>query len=98
MPLNHTAAEFKPVRSEPIEIPLPDDPFAQDIGDIALSPQEAAELEEVQSWVEMMADFEESEGDHLIAMAMRYADKQRIHDAKHMSTQMGVPAHRSPAH
>jgi len=40
---------------------------------MALSPEDAAELEEVQSWVEMMADFEESEGDHLIALAMRSA-------------------------
>jgi hypothetical protein len=56
--------------------------FAQ----IAISPEEAEELERVQSWVEMMADFEESEGDHLIAMAMKYSDKRRIQDmSKHRS-------------
>jgi len=38
---------------------------------MALSPEDAAELEEVEQWVQMMADFEESEGDHLIALAMR---------------------------
>jgi hypothetical protein len=34
----------------------------------------------------MMADFKESEGDHLIAMAMKYSDKRRIQDmSKHRS-------------
>lgn len=53
---------------------------------IALSPEEAEELENVQDWVEMMADFEEQEGDHLIALGLkRSSDKRRIHDLKHRS-------------
>lgn len=50
---------------------------------IAISPEEAEELENVQNWVELMADFEQSEGEHLIAMAMKYADKKRLQDLKH---------------
>lgn len=36
-----------------------------------LSPEDAAELDEVQGWLELMAELEQSESDHLIAMAMR---------------------------
>lgn len=36
MPLNPTAAEFKPSRSEPISIAgLPSDPFGQDVPDVS---------------------------------------------------------------
>lgn len=38
---------------------------------MAMSPEDAAELEDVQSWLELMADFEESEADHLVAMALK---------------------------
>mmetsp|Transcript_1696 Transcript_1696/g.3499 ORF Transcript_1696/g.3499 Transcript_1696/m.3499 type:complete len:104 (-) Transcript_1696:86-397(-) len=68
--------------SYPVNIPLPDDPFAQEYDDMAISPDEAEELENVQSWVEMMADLEESEGDHLIAMALKFSDKKRIHELR----------------
>lgn len=97
MPLNPSAAEFKP-SSKPISIPLPDDPWAQESGDVAMSPEDALELEEVQSWVEMMADFEESEGDHLIALAMRYADKHRIQDAKQRAFQAGLVPSKAHGH
>jgi len=49
---------------------------------MAISPDEAEELENVQSWVEMMADLEESEGDHLIAMALKFSDKKRIYELR----------------
>lgn len=57
---------------------------------VALSPEDAAELEEVDHWVQMMADFEESEGDHLIALAMRFADKSRIQDVKQRAAHAGM--------
>jgi len=44
----------------------------------------------VEHWVQMMADFEESEGDHLIAMAMRFADKARIQDVKQRAAHAGM--------
>lgn len=73
-------------KSKSIAIPLPEDPFSQECDDIALSPEEADELENVQDWVELMADFEEQEGDHLIALGLkRSSDKRRIHDLKHRS-------------
>ena len=37
----------------------------------SVSPDEALELEAVDEWLEMMADFESAESDHLIALAMR---------------------------
>ena len=37
MPLNPSAAEFKPA-SQPISIPLPDDPWAQEAGDVSVLP------------------------------------------------------------
>lgn len=37
----------------------------------SLSPEDALELDEVDNWLEMMADFESAESDHLIALAMR---------------------------
>ena len=40
--------------------------------------------------MQMMADFEESEGDHLIAMAMRFADKARIQDVKQRAAHAGM--------
>lgn len=40
--------------------------------------------------MQMMADFEESEGDHLIAMAMRFADKARIQDIKQRAAHAGM--------
>lgn len=68
------------------EIQQPDCFLHAPCAQIAISPEEAEELERVQSWVEMMADLEESEGDHLIAMAMKYSDKRRIQDmSKHRS-------------
>lgn len=47
---------------------------------LAISPEEAEELEYVQSWVEMMADLEESEGEHLIGMALKFADSRRLEE------------------
>jgi hypothetical protein len=43
--------------------------FIQD--GFSVSPDEALELEAVDEWLEMMADFESAESDHLIALAMR---------------------------
>jgi hypothetical protein len=36
-----------------------------------MSPEDQLELEAVDEWLEMMADFEASESDHLIALAVR---------------------------
>lgn len=38
---------------------------------MALSPDQLEELEVVENWVELMADLEESEADHCIALALR---------------------------
>lgn len=38
---------------------------------VSLSPAELEELETVESWVNLMADLEESEADHCIALALR---------------------------
>jgi len=40
--------------------------------------------------VNLQASFEEEEGDHLIALAMRYADKGRVHEVKQRAAQAGL--------
>jgi hypothetical protein len=42
---------------------------------ISVSPEDQLEMEAVDQWLEMMADFESAESDHLIALAMRYASQ-----------------------
>jgi hypothetical protein len=37
----------------------------------SVSPEDQLEMEAVDEWLEMMADFESAEADHLIALAMR---------------------------
>ena len=43
------------------------------VSQVAISPEEEEELDMVDWWVNLQASFEEEEGDHLIALAMRYA-------------------------
>ncbi|KFM23255.1 hypothetical protein F751_3446 [Auxenochlorella protothecoides] len=79
--LNAAAPEFRPA-SAPVTIPaLPDDPFdLNNPSEVAVSPDELEELESVEAWVNMMAQIEEQEHEHLIALGLRYADKQKLHD------------------
>lgn len=38
---------------------------------ISVSPEDQLEIEAMDQWLELMADFESAESDHLIALAMR---------------------------
>ncbi|KAG7673130.1 hypothetical protein Ndes2526B_g05295 [Nannochloris sp. 'desiccata'] len=89
MPLNPSAPEYKP--SAPMDINLPEDPWSEvDEFGFSFSPEDQLEMEAVDEWLEMMADFESAESDHLIALAMRFADKNRIHDVKQRAAQAGI--------
>lgn len=44
---------------------------------LSVSPQELEELEEVESWVQLMTDLELEEETHMIEMALKYGDKVR---------------------
>lgn len=85
-PLNPSAAPFRPA-SAPISVPaaaaddhgLPEDPWAEEM---SVSPAELEELEEVEGWVQLMAELEGMEQDHLIELSLRHADKSKIAQIK----------------
>lgn len=49
---------------------------------MCVSPAELEELECVESWVSMMAEFEGMEQDHLIELSLRHADEHKIAQIK----------------
>eukprot|EP00887_Chlorella_sp_A99_P003559 scaffold7.g3559.t1 len=82
MHLRPDAPVFMP--SQALAIPtLPADPWSlNDVSELSVSPAELEELEEVESWVQLMSDLEMEEHNHMIEMALRYGDKKRIQDIK----------------
>lgn len=81
--------------STPLTRPSP--PFPLQMG---VSPDELEELEEVQSWLELMADLEGMEQDHLIELSLRHADKSKIAQIKAaaMSKHKHKAIHKHKAH
>jgi putative heme degradation protein len=49
---------------------------------MSVSPAELEELEEVEGWVNLMAELEGMEQDHLIELSLRHADKSKIAQIK----------------
>lgn len=70
MPLNHLATEFVPVsfrHQEPIYS------YNSEVSDEDLTEEELEELEMCDQWVQLMADLDQLEQDHLIATALELA-------------------------
>ena len=71
--------------------PAPPRPNAQ----ASLSPEEASELEEVQRWVETMAQLEGEEQDHLVALALKHAGRARLREVARRAKAGGAAAPRA---
>ncbi len=61
----------------------------------SLSPEEASELEEVQRWVETMAQLEGEEQDHLVALALKHAGRARLREVAARAKASGAAAPRA---
>lgn len=87
--LNPTAAEFIPGSFTESYIST-DEPSEDHI-----TPEELAELEAAEGWVEAMADLELEEDEHLIAVALRYAPQSKVAE---IQKRCGVKAHKLRVH
>mmetsp|Transcript_16167 Transcript_16167/g.40260 ORF Transcript_16167/g.40260 Transcript_16167/m.40260 type:complete len:103 (-) Transcript_16167:874-1182(-) len=68
--LNHLATEFVPLALQPQE---PIYSYNAEVSDEDLTEEELEELEMCDQWVQLMADLDQLEQDHLIATALELA-------------------------
>jgi DNA-directed RNA polymerase specialized sigma24 family protein len=88
--LNASAAEFVPGSFTESWVSNADDGSEDHI-----TPEELAELEAAEGWVDMLAELEDLEEDHLIAVALRYAPQAKVAE---IQKRCGIKPHKLRVH
>jgi DNA-directed RNA polymerase specialized sigma24 family protein len=89
--LNASAAEFVPGSFTESWVSNGEDGVCED----HITPEELAELEAAEGWVDMLAELEDLEDEHLIAVALRYAPQAKVAE---IQKRCGIKPHKLRVH